>query len=146
MLDFTKARPVRILLLGSDPQSIATIGQYLADQKVKKSLNLVFDFQQLDRFLQSRSEYQFAFEPDMLILDLDGFHTSEIRFYLAYLNDVHALPVAALTSDLSQLESIPVFSRLSKPLDINELYNSVKKLDGVWTTFLEFEDDNGITI
>lgn len=126
------ARPIRILLVESDPEEAARTRQVLRESKIWNDLRLAEDGDQALEILLRQGRFADAPRPDLVLLDLqlsqgDG---RDVLRTIRHDPEFSDLPVVVLLRqgvrrDVLDAFALKVTAVLAKPIDLGKLYRVV---------------------
>ena len=144
MSNFTKSRPIDILLVEDNPGDIRLTQEAFKDGKIKNDLNVVMDGEEAIYYLKKTGQYSNASTPDIILLDLN-LPKKDGREVLAEIkNDplLKCIPVIILTTSSAQSDILNTYSHhancyIMKPVDFNQFITVIRTIEDFWLTIVK---------
>ncbi len=136
--------PISILLIEDNPGDVRLIQEAFKEAKVANEINSVVNGLDAMSFLRKEGDFASAQTPDLIILDLNlpGKDGREVLAEIKADHMLKTIPVIILSSS-SAIEDIVKSYELSancyvtKPIDVNEFFNVIKKITDFWITIVK---------
>ncbi len=136
--------PISILLIEDNPGDVRLIQEAFKVAKVVNEINSVVNGLDAMSFLRKEGDFASAQTPDLIILDLNlpGKDGREVLAEIKADHMLKTIPVIILSSS-SAIEDIVKSYELSancyvtKPIDVNEFFNVIKKITDFWITIVK---------
>lgn len=132
-------RPMEILLVEDSLTAARITMGALRKSRIPHRLTWFTDGGEALEFLHCRGKYVHAPRPDLVLLDLElpGKHGRDILADLKQDDDLLHIPVVVLTAsvsedDLAAVDRLKVDGYLTKPVDIAQFLDLVRKLNRFW--------------
>ncbi|HWY12348.1 MAG TPA: response regulator [Bacteroidia bacterium] len=144
MSNFTKSRPIDILLVEDNPGDIRLTQEAFKDGKIKNDLNVVMDGEEAIYYLKKTGQYSNANTPDIILLDLN-LPKKDGREVLAEIKDdplLKCIPVIILTTSSAQSDILSTYSHhancyIMKPVDFNQFITVIRTIEDFWLTIVK---------
>jgi len=134
-----------ILLIEENPTLQDVILQALATTSEEHKVYLVNDPQAALNFLYRRGEYAQSPRPQLILFDLNRPEMNQPDFLQTIKSDstLKIIPVVVLTNsdnwdDMIRGDRLPANCYIDKPLELDQLFKTIKKLGKFWLQFVEF--------
>lgn len=148
------SRAIRILLVEDNPGDVRMIRDDLEEARIHVRLDVVEDGEAALDWLARRGRHTAAERPDLVLLDIRLPRKSglEVLAEMKKDADLSRIPVFILTTSFDEKDIVSSFSMqadgyLNKPLDVTQLVNNIKNIDGFRLSFVrivaEEEDPAG---
>lgn len=132
-------KPIEILLVEDNPGDITLLNEFMKKSSIANNVSSVENGVEALAFLYREGKYKNAPRPDFILLDLNMPKMGG-REVLATIKEDHSLktiPVIVLTtstapSDIQNAYLLHANCYLSKPADLDQLYNVVKLIEDFW--------------
>lgn len=133
--------PIKILMVEDNPDDVLLAKEALRDSKVHCSLQVVEDGEDAMDFLFKRGEFEDAFSPDIILLDLN-LPRKDGREVLKEIKDdtsLRMIPVVILTTsddddDIRHAYNSHVNCYIKKPVDFDQFIKVVQAINDFWFT------------
>ena len=144
MNDFTKSKPIEILLVEDNPGDVRLTIEALKEAKVSNNLHVAVDGVEAMAFLRREGKYAEAPHPDLVLLDLN-LPKKDGREVLAEIKSDPALrriPVVVMTTSKAEediLRSYDLHANcyITKPVDLDQFITVVKSIEDFWLTIVK---------
>jgi two-component system response regulator len=140
-------RPVRILLVEDSASDVAMTLAALHEGWIANDLHVSTDGEAALDFLFRRGEFQGAWRPDLIILDLnlpkkDG---REVLAEVKADDDLKAIPVAILTTSSAEADVLRSYnlhanSYMTKPVGFDQFLATIQQLETFWLSHVRLPD------
>ena len=143
-LDYTRIKPIEILLAEDNPGDARLTVEVFKDAKVKNKITVVEDGIEALAYLRHEGPYANAVLPDLILLDLnmpkkDGRKVlSEIKAD----EKLRRIPVLVFTvsraeRDILEAYNLQASAFITKPIDLDEFMTVVRSLEEFWLTIVK---------
>ncbi len=144
MSNFTKSKPIDILLVEDNPGDIRLTQEAFKDGKIKNDLNVVMDGEEAIYYLKKTGQYANVSTPDIILRDLN-LPKKDGREVLAEIKDdplLKLIPVIILTTSSAQSDILNTYSHhancyIMKPVDFNQFINVIRTIEDFWLTIVK---------
>jgi chemotaxis family two-component system response regulator Rcp1 len=148
--DFTRVRPIEILLVEDSPSDAELTREAMSEGKIANRLSHVVDGVEAMAFLRRQGAYANAARPDLILLDLN-LPRKDGREVLAELKQdlaLQSIPVVVLTTsqaDEDVLRSYELHANcfITKPVDFQQFLRVVKSIESFWLTVVTLPPAEG---
>jgi chemotaxis family two-component system response regulator Rcp1 len=144
MMDKIEGKPVEILLVEDNPGDVRLALEALKECKMRNNIAVVKDGAAALEYLHREGSQAGASRPDLILLDLnlprvDG---REVLSQIKSDPDLRRIPVVILTTSKSEEDIIRTYDLhancyISKPVDMDQFVNVVKKIEDFWFTIVK---------
>ncbi len=148
MKQFTKTRPVEILLIEDNEGDILLTLEAFKDSKITNNFNICRDGEEALAYLSKQDDFINATTPDIILLDLNLPKIDGKQVLEEIKNDkkLRLIPVVMLTSskaerDIVQSYELHANSYIIKPVDFNQFTEIVDSIDNFWFSIVVLPDD-----
>jgi CheY-like chemotaxis protein len=135
---------INILLVEDNPGDIRLTKEVLKEGKIRNNLSVVTDGEEALLFLRKHGQYEGAFTPDIVLLDLnlpkkDG---REVLSQIKDDNSLKLIPVIVLTTsdaeqDIKRMYENHANCYITKPVDFNQFINVIRSIENFWLTIVK---------
>jgi len=144
MNDFTKSKPIEVLLVEDNPGDVRLTIEALKEAKVSNNLHIAVDGVEAMAFLRREGKFAEAPHPDLVLLDLN-LPKKDGREVLAEIKSDPALrriPVVVMTTSKAEediLRSYDLHANcyITKPVDLDQFITVVKSIEDFWLTIVK---------
>lgn len=136
---------IKILLVEDNPADADLTCEKLESSKILHDLFIVKDGIEAMDFLQKKGQFENAFTPDLVLLDLnlprkDG---REVLADMKTTPDMKRIPVVVLTSSQAEEDIVKTYdlhanAYVTKPVDLEGFGKIVKAIEGFWFSVVRF--------
>ena len=140
---------VQILLVEDNPGDIRLTQEALKEGNLSNNLNVVKDGVEAVAYLKQEGKYEGEPMPDLILLDLnlpkkDG---REVLFEIKQDENLKHIPVVILTTsdaeqDISKSYALHANCFITKPVDLEEFMNVVRKIEEFWFGIVKLPPKN----
>ena len=149
-LDYTRFKPIEILLAEDNPGDARLTVEGFKDAKVKNKITVVEDGIEALAYLRHEGPYANAALPDLILLDLnmprkDG---REVLAEIKADEKLRRIPVLVFTvssaeRDILEAYNLQASAFITKPIDLDEFITVVKSLEEFWLTIVKLPQGAG---
>lgn len=139
----TSTHPFEILLLEDEPADAYLTRIAFEEGRILTNLHHVLDGREGLDFLQKKPPYQDALRPDLILLDINMPRMNGHEFLTAIKadNDLRNIPVVVLTTSAVESDILSSYEEgaagyISKPVDVSEFVNIIRRLEDYWLTLV----------
>ncbi len=132
-----------ILLLEDEPADAYLTRLAFEEGRILTRLHNVSDGREGLDFLQKKPPYQNAPRPDLILLDINMPRMNGHEFLLAIKADktLKNIPVVVLTTSAVESDILDSYEKgaagyISKPIDVSEFVNIIRRLEDYWLTLV----------
>ncbi len=136
MTTVERGRIIDILLVEDDPGDELITREAFADNKIKNTLHVARDGQEVLDFLYRRGAYRDAVIPDLILLDLNLPKYDGRQLLEKIKSDAQLchIPVVVLTTSASEEDILRSYklhanAYVTKPVDLDQFMKAVREID-----------------
>ncbi len=144
MNDFTKSKPIEILLVEDNPGDVRLTVEALKEAKVSNNLHVAEDGVEAMTFLRREGRYAGVPRPDLILLDLnlpkkDG---REVLEDVKNDRDLKRIPIVVMTTSKAEEDIVRSYDLhancyITKPVDLDQFMTVVKSIEDFWLTIVK---------
>ncbi len=136
--------PISILLIEDNPGDVRLIQEAFKVAKVVNEIDSVLNGLDAMSFLRKEGDFASAQTPDLIILDLNlpGKDGREVLAEIKADHMLKTIPVIILSSSSALEDILKSYEQnancyVTKPIDVNEFFNVIKKITDFWITIVK---------
>ncbi len=136
--------PISILLIEDNPGDVRLIQEAFKVAKVVNEINSVVNGLDAMSFLRKEGDFASAQTPDLILLDLNlpGKDGREVLAEIKADQILKTIPVIILSSSSALEDILKSYEHnancfVTKPIDVNEFFNVIKKITDFWITIVK---------
>jgi CheY-like chemotaxis protein len=137
-------RPIEILLVEDSPHDARLMIEALRDGKLRHNVRHVEEGEEAMAILRREGEEVASPRPDLILLDLNlpGMDGREVLQEIKEDLDLKRIPVVVMTTsraerDILQAYNLHANCYVTKPMDIEQFIEAVKKIGDFWLTVVK---------
>ncbi len=143
-LDYTRIKPIEILLAEDNPGDARLTVEGFKDAKVKNKITVVEDGTEALAYLRHEGPYANAVLPDLILLDLNMPRKGgrEVLAEIKADEKLRRIPVLIFTvssaeRDILEAYNLQANAFITKPIDLDEFITVVRSLEEFWLTIVK---------
>jgi chemotaxis family two-component system response regulator Rcp1 len=145
MSDLANLKEVDILLVEDNPGDVRLTTELLKDSKIRNRVAVASDGNSAIDFLYRRGQFQDAFRPDLVLLDLNlpGADGREVLKEIKNQPQFRQIPVVVLTSssadeDVLRSYDLRANCYITKPVTLEQFSRIIRQIQNFWMTIVKF--------
>ena len=142
-------KTIHILLVEDNEGDIMLTTEALQEGRVFNKVSVVRDGKLAIDFLNKHNGFVNAELPDLILLDINmpKKNGHEVLHYLKSSEDFKQIPVIMLTTSSSRKDVLLAYKNyancfISKPVEINEFIEAVRKIENFWIDIVHLPNNN----